>query len=164
MLLLFNTFMIKNQYILVIHLVCVGKLKERHYGEACNEYLKRLGRYCKLEVIEVREQSDKNVEVARRKEAGLILGKLAGFKDCFLVALDSRGNQMSSMRFSRILEKPDVCFIIGGPDGLDGSVLGACHLVLSLSEMTLPHQLARVVLLEQVYRGFTILKGERYHK
>jgi 23S rRNA (pseudouridine1915-N3)-methyltransferase len=149
---------------MAIRLICVGKLKERHYAEAAQEYLKRLGRYTNIEIYEIREQSDNNIEVAMRKEAGLIKERLMQARPGFTVALDKSGRQYSSEEFSLLLKKPDIAFIIGGPDGLAGEVLDESDIVLSLSKMTLPHQLARVVLLEQIYRGFTILKGERYHK
>ncbi|MBM3309052.1 MAG: 23S rRNA (pseudouridine(1915)-N(3))-methyltransferase RlmH [Candidatus Altiarchaeales archaeon] len=148
----------------MIKIVCVGKLKERHYSEACGEYLKRLGRHAKIEIVELKEQSDKDVNVAKRKEAFLIAGKLAGMRDYYKVSLDSRGRQLSSEEFSEILKKPNIAFIIGGPDGLAEEVLKQSDFVLSLSKMTLPHQLARVFLLEQIYRGFTIMKNEKYHK
>jgi len=148
----------------VIKLVCVGKLKERHYSEACCEYLRRLRKYVKVEVVELREQSDRNPEVAKKKEAALILKELEGLSGWFTIALDSSGLQQTSEEFAETLRKPKTAFIIGGPDGLADQILEKTQMTLSLSDMTLPHQLARVVLLEQIYRGHTIQKKERYHK
>jgi 23S rRNA (pseudouridine1915-N3)-methyltransferase len=145
----------------VIRLLCVGKQKEPHYAEAAGEYLKRLSRYARTEVVELRECTDKNPQVAKRKEAALIVERLI---DSYTVVLDRGGKQTTSEEFSEILKKPDVTFVIGGPDGLAREVLDEADLVLSLSKMTLPHQLARVILLEQIYRGHTILKNEKYHK
>ena len=146
----------------MIHILCVGRQKEPHYMAAAEEYLKRLGRYARVEVAEVREQTDRNPETGKRKEAELLLGRLK--EGTYLVALDSRGRQMPSEEFAQILKRTDVTFLVGGPDGLAQEVLDESDAVLSLSKMTFPHQLARVILLEQIYRGFTILSGERYHR
>ncbi|MFH0863013.1 MAG: 23S rRNA (pseudouridine(1915)-N(3))-methyltransferase RlmH [Candidatus Altiarchaeota archaeon] len=143
-------------------IICIGKLKERHYTAAADEYLRRITRYKKLEVVEFREQTDKNPDVSKRKEAKLILGRLKA--GSYVVALDNKGKQASSEEFSELLKKPDVTFIIGGPDGLSDDVIRRAARVLSLSQMTFPHQLARVMLIEQIYRGYTIIGGERYHK
>jgi 23S rRNA (pseudouridine1915-N3)-methyltransferase len=146
----------------MIRVIAVGRLKEPHYRAAEEEYLKRLGRYCKIEIHELKECTDKNPEVGKRKEAEQILARL---KDGgYTVALDRTGRQMSSEEFSKLLRRPDMTFVIGGPDGLAREALDAADQTLSLSEMTLPHQMARVVLLEQIYRGHTILKGEKYHR
>ena len=148
----------------MIRLFCVGKLKERHYLDAAGEYLRRLGRYVKTETLEFREFEDKNPEVSKRREAEPILAKLAKTPNTYVVALDQGGRQYISEDFSQLLRKPDLTFIVGGPVGLSHELLEKSDLVLSLSKMTLPHQLARVFLLEQIYRGHTILKGEKYHK
>ena len=145
-----------------IRVICIGKLKERHYKEAAEEYLGRLPRYGRVEVIEFREQTDKSPEVAMRKEAELIIGKLRHGSS--VVALDAHGKPASSEEFSQLLRKPDITFIIGGPVGLHQSVFDRSDQILSLSKMTFTHQMARVILLEQIYRGFTILNNERYHK
>ena len=147
----------------MIKIISVGKLKEKHFSEACGEYLKRLGRYSRVEVVELKEQSDKDINVAKRKEGVLIASKLANYSG-FKIALDSKGRQLSSEEFSQMLKKQDIAFIIGGPDGLSQEILDKADFILSLSKMTLPHQLARVFLLEQIYRGFTILEGGKYHK
>ncbi|MDD5112171.1 MAG: 23S rRNA (pseudouridine(1915)-N(3))-methyltransferase RlmH [Candidatus Altiarchaeota archaeon] len=149
---------------MTLRIVCVGRLKERHYAEAAQEYLKRLGKYAKVEVAEIREQSDKNIEVAKRKEAALLKERIGQTQKGLTIALDRTGIEMSSEEFSHLLKKTGLTFIIGGPDGLSKEVLDEAGVILSLSLMTLPHQLARVVLLEQIYRGFTILNGGKYHK
>ena len=148
----------------MIKIVCIGKLKEKHYSESCSEYLKRLGRYSRIEVVEIKEQSDKNPEVAKKKEGKLILDKIDGLDDFFKIMLDKSGRQYTSEEFLDILEKADIVFIIGGPDGLAREVVDNADLVLSISKMTFPHQLFRVLLLEQIYRGYSILNGGRYHK
>jgi 23S rRNA (pseudouridine1915-N3)-methyltransferase len=139
-------------------------MKEPHYAGAFDEYMKRLGRYGRAEIVELREQTDKDADVGKRKEARLILERLGRSPDSHVVALDMRGRQASSEEFSGLLKKADVTFVIGGPHGLAQEVLGEADSVLSLSKMTFPHQLARVILMEQIYRGFTILHGEKYHK
>jgi len=137
----------------VIRIICVGKLKEPHYAQAAAEYLKRLERYARVETFEVREQTDRNAEVAKRKEAALISERLSSLNGYFTVALDGRGQQVSSEEFAELLKKQNLAFVIGGPDGTREYVLDGADMVLSLSKMTLPHQLARVVLLEQLETG-----------
>ena len=129
--------------------VAVGRLRPP-YQDDVHHYRKLLARYTRLELIEVRE--DQTVE-----------GRIP--ERAFVILLDSDGDQLDSLAFSRWLEDRrqsgrDLCFVIGGPRGLD---LDACDMKLSLGPMTLPHQLARVVLLEQVYRANKILAGEPYH-
>ncbi len=138
-----------------IKLLVVGKLKESHYKQACDEYLKRLQKYCSLEIIEIKDEG-------KVKEAEKILAKSA---DVFVVVLTEEGQQMSSIQFSSFLQKTeqDLVFIMGGPYGLDDAVKKKANLLLSLSAMTLPHELCRLVFLEQVYRAYTISKKEPYH-
>lgn len=149
---------------MAIRVICVGRLKEPHYAAACGEYLKRIKKYARIEVVEIRECSDRNPQVAMRDEARAIAERTNKTADYYKIALDRRGKQTTSEEFAMLLKKPKLTFIIGGSDGLAEEVLSQADFVLSLSEMTLPHQLARVVLLEQVYRGFTILNNGRYHK
>jgi len=146
----------------VIRIICVGRLKERHYAEAAGEYQKRLGRYAKVEVRELRERTDRNPEVALRKEADAILAAMRD--DTYTLVLDRDGRRLSSEGLAGLLRKPDVTFVIGGPEGLSEDVKRRADFTLSLSDMTFPHQLARVMLLEQVYRGCTINAGEKYHR
>jgi len=135
--------------------VAVGKLKERHWVEACDEYLMRIRRYVSCDVVEVRAEPDLLVKAPAR---------LARW------ALDERGVQFSSVEFARQIERrmtqgsPGVAFLIGGAEGIDDNIRKGSELTLSLGKMTLAHRLARLVLLEQLYRAFTIIRGEPYHK
>ena len=130
-----------------IKIVAVGRIKEKFLRDALAEYEKRLSRYCKLEIIEVEEGSS-------------ILPKLAGK----IFPLCIEGEMFDSMDFSKLFQdETEVTFVIGGSEGLDNEVKQKGRGV-SFSHMTFPHQLMRVILLEQVYRGFRIINGEPYHK
>ena len=140
-----------------VKLIVIGKIKEVYYREACEEYIKRLQKYCSLEVVEIKDQG-------KEKEAEKILAKL---RDAYVIALSEEGKQFSSEQFAAFLKKieqnKNIVFILGGPYGLSEKVKQRAHLLLSLSAMTLPHELCRVVFLEQLYRACTILKNEKYH-
>lgn len=147
----------------------MGKDRSGLYEPAVQEYAKRLAHYTRFELIELPEASGKKLKPGEAKaaEAQAILARRK--PQDWLVALDERGQLLDSMELSRYVGKAqtgskDLLFIIGGDEGLDESVRSAANLTLSLSKMTLPHRLARVVLVEQLYRAFTILKGEPYHK
>jgi len=145
-----------------IGLICTGKLKESFFVDACEEYAKRLGRYCALERVELPESGD----VERDGEA--VLKKLA--PDAYVVALCVEGKPYSSQELAELLRacanrgKSRVCFVIGGSDGLSPAVKERANARVSMSRMTFPHHLARVMVLEQIYRAFTILEGGKYHK
>ena len=157
-----------------IRLICVGKLKERFYAEAVAEYAKRLGAFCRLEVIELAEErlgenpSAAELEAALNREAEQIEKKL--LKDGTLVCLCVEGGQMDSEAFAGLLTRtensgrPRLSFVIGGSFGLAQKLKDRADLRLSMSKMTFPHHLARVMLLEQIYRGFQIKEGSKYHK
>ena len=157
-----------------IRLICVGKLKERFYAEAVAEYAKRLGAFCRLEVIELAEErlgenpSAAELEAALNREAEQIEKKL--LEDGTLVCLCIEGGQMDSEAFAGLLTRtensgrPRLSFVIGGSFGLAQKLKDRADLRLSMSKMTFPHHLARVMLLEQIYRGFQIKEGSRYHK
>ena len=157
-----------------IRLICVGKLKERFYAEAVAEYAKRLGAFCRLEVIELAEErlgenpSAAELEAALNREAEQIEKKL--LKDGTIVCLCVEGGQMDSEAFAGLLTRtensgrPRLSFVIGGSFGLSQKLKDRADLRLSMSKMTFPHHLARVMLLEQIYRGFQIKEGSRYHK
>ncbi len=156
-----------------IKLVCVGKIKEKYFSSAMEEYGKRLSRYCKFEVIEIPDvsvpdhPSDAQIAEVLKKEGENILKKIEGEKQ--IVALCVEGKQMPSEQFAAMLsqsalEGDRLCFVIGGSHGLWDEVKQISDLRLSFSKMTLPHQLMRVVLTEQIYRGFKINQGEQYHK
>lgn len=156
-----------------IKIVCVGRMKEKYWVSAFQEYAKRLQRYCSLEVIEIADvsvpdrPSNAQIEEVLKKEGELLLKRLSGERN--IVALCVEGQQMDSETFSdRIkagaLQGETVCFVIGGSYGLWKPVKERAVCRLSFSKMTLPHQLMRVVLAEQIYRGFKIISGEQYHK
>lgn len=157
-----------------VTVLCVGKLKERFYADAAAEYVKRLQRYCKLEIIELPEQrlpedpSPAEIQRALRAEGAAIREKLP--KGGAVVALCIEGNPCSSEELSRrmadfgIQGRTQVTFIIGGSFGLDEDVKKQADWRLSMSPMTFPHHLARVMLLEQIYRACQIAEGTKYHK
>lgn len=156
-----------------IKIICIGKLKEKFYIDGAKEYIKRLGAYAKLEVEELPEvrrpaaPTAGDTERALCKEAELIEEKLP--KSAYLVAMCIEGKQVDSAGVSQILETAAqrggrLCFVIGGSDGLHPRIKKRAELMLSMSKMTFPHHLARIMLLEQLYRGFKILEGGKYHK
>lgn len=157
-----------------ITVVSVGKLKEKYLREAIQEYAIRLTKYCKLDIVEVSdEKAPENMSAAmeaavRYKEGQAILKQLRD--DTYVIALAIQGKQLSSEKFADMIHdlglrgKSNIAFVIGGSIGLSEEVLKRADYHLSFSAMTFPHQLMRVILLEQVYRGFRIIKGEPYHK
>ena len=138
-----------------VSVICQGRLKEPYYIAACAEYLKRLGAYCKAEVTELPEDGD----VAARIPKG-----------AYVIALCIEGEKLSSPQLAEKLEKlagrgvSRICLLIGGSDGLPEAVKAAADYRLSMSDMTFPHHLARVMVLEQLYRAFSISAGAKYHK
>lgn len=157
-----------------IKIISVGKIKEKYLKSAIKEYSKRLSRYCKLSHIEVSDEkapenlSQAEMEAVKDKEGE---GILKSIKDgTYIIALDIQGKMISSEEFAAKLDKlaiqgkSNIAFIIGGSLGLSKEVLKKADLKMSFSPMTFPHQLMKVVLLEQVYRGFRINRGEPYHK
>ena len=159
---------------LAVKLICVGKMRERFYSEAFAEYQKRLQSLCRLELLEIAEQrlgdapSPREIEAALEKEGAEILKAIPA--DAYTVALCVEGEQMPSEGMAELIRarensgKPKLCFVIGGSYGLAGSVKRRADQRLSMSQMTFPHHLARVMLIEQLYRGFKINDGSRYHK
>ena len=155
-------------------LITVGKIKEKYLRDAVAEYSKRLSRYCKLEVVEVADEktpdnASETVENAiREKEAERILKYIK--EDAYIITLEINGKQLSSEELAEKIEKlgiqgiSHIIFIIGGSIGLGKTVLEKSDYALSFSKMTFPHQLMRVILLEQVYRSYRIINGEPYHK
>ena len=147
-----------------IDIVCIGKLKEKYWQDAAAEYIKRLSRFCKLSVTELPESRSDSSE----EESKEILSRLP--KGAFIIALDVKGTRFSSEAFAKKISdlalegRSDICFVIGGSNGFDDSVRDAADLRLSFSDFTFPHQLMRVVLLEQIYRAFKIINNEKYHK
>ncbi|WP_326491735.1 23S rRNA (pseudouridine(1915)-N(3))-methyltransferase RlmH [Myxococcus stipitatus] len=152
-----------------VRLLSIGKDRSGLYEPAVQEYARRLTHYTRFELVELSEASGRKLKPgdAKAAEADAILDKRK--PQDLLVALDERGALLDSVELSRYVAKAqtgakDLLFVIGGDEGLDTRVRDAANLTLSLSKMTLPHRLARVVLVEQLYRAFTILKGEPYHK
>ena len=157
-----------------VTVLCVGKLKEKFYQEAAAEYAKRLSRYCRLELTELPEErlpespSPAQVEAALAKEAAAVRAKLPA--GAALIALCVEGEQRSSEELARLLADwgsqgaGHLAFLIGGSFGLHPSLKAEARLKLSMSPMTFPHHLARVMLLEQVYRAYQINAGTKYHK
>lgn len=156
-----------------IRIVCVGKLKERFFEEACAEFQKRLGRYCELEIAEVADEKapeslhPADEALVKEKEGKRVL-KCIGQKD-FVVALAIDGKQMTSEAFAAYLEEREaearpLTFVIGGSLGLSPEVYARANARISFSKMTFPHRIARLLLLEQLYRGFKIRRNEAYHK
>lgn len=157
-----------------ITVVTVGKIKEKYLKDAIAEYSKRLSKYCKLEMIEVADEKtpDNASEVVenaiRSKEAERILKHIKD--DAFVITLEINGKQLTSEELADKVDKlgvqgvSHIVFVIGGSIGLGQEVLQKSDFALSFSKMTFPHQLMRVILLEQVYRSYRIMNGEPYHK
>lgn len=157
-----------------ISVICVGKIKEAFYSQAVAEYQKRLSRYCQLEIYEVADEKtkdhapDSETRLVLEREGERILKYIR--EDAFVIALAIEGKMLDSPGLSEKLEqlavsgKSRIVFVIGGSLGLSGKVLARADLQLSFSRMTFPHQLMRVILLEQVYRAYRIMNHEPYHK
>lgn len=157
-----------------ITVIAVGKLKEKYLKQAVDEYSKRLSRYCKLDIIELSDEktpdnaSEKEELIIKEKEGRAILSKIKD--NAYVIAMDLKGKQLTSEDFSKFIDNcgvmgnSNLVFVIGGSLGLSEEVIGRANYKLCFSKMTFPHQLFRVMLLEQVYRGFRIINGEPYHK
>ena len=157
-----------------ITIIRVGKIKEKFYREAVNEYVKRLSKYCKLEIIELAdEKTPDGASSAEERRIKEVEGQriLKSIKeDALVIALAIEGKMMSSEEFSAEINRigiqggSHIVFIIGGSLGLSDAVLQRADKKLSFSKMTFPHQLMRVILLEQIYRAYRIMRGQPYHK
>ena len=152
-----------------LSVAAVGKIKEKHWQVSQSDYVKRLGRYTDFHLVEVKDAVGRRVPeaVAKRREGERLL-RVVGAEQR-LIALTPVGKQMSSPALANFLQKEVVtysrlAFLIGGPYGFSEEVLAKCHWQLSLSPLTFPHEMARIILLEQLYRACTILNGEKYHK
>lgn len=157
-----------------IDVIAVGKVKEKFYRDAIDEFSKRLGKYCKLQIIEVADEKTPDgasaavEEQIKAKEAERILKNVK--EDAFVFTLEIQGKKYDSVEFANrihnlgIQGKSHIQFIIGGSLGLHTEVSRRSDAKLSFSDMTFPHQLMRVILLEQIYRGYRIISGEPYHK
>lgn len=157
-----------------ITIIAVGKLKEKYWKQAIAEYEKRLSAYTKVEIIEVPDEkapenmSDKEIEQVKEKEGQRILAKVK--PQSTVITLEIQGKMLSSEALAKEIDQrmtqgaSDFTFIIGGSNGLHQDVMNRSNFALSFSKMTFPHQMMRVVLLEQIYRAFKINRGEAYHK
>ena len=159
---------------LTVKLITAGRMREKFYIEAYKEYVKRLGAFCKFEEAEISEvktgddASQKEIDQALEKEAGEILDKIP--QGAYVIAMCVEGKKLSSEGLAELVAKRSmsgvskICFIVGSSNGLHQKVKQAADFKLSMSDMTFPHHLARVMLAEQIYRAFTINAGRKYHK
>lgn len=151
----------------MIRIICVGKIKESYLTAAINEYKKRIQKYTNIEIIELVDEGLDDEIVVKRKEKEKIK-KVINQKD-FIITMEIDGKQLTSEEFERKLESinianPNITFIIGGSYGLEDEIKQMSNYKLSFSKMTFPHQLFRVILLEQIYRAYKIRNNEKYHK
>lgn len=156
-----------------INLICVGKLKEGYLKEAVEEYSKRLKKYCNLNIIEINDEqlpskiNDSIIDQVKEKECKKIIENIRN--DSYVIPLDLRGKQFTSEEFSSKIDNiqiqgySNITFIIGGTLGLTNELLNRANECICFSKMTFPHQLIRIFLLEQIFRGFKITKNETYH-
>lgn len=159
---------------LKINIICIGKIKENFFRDAIDEYSKRLNKYCTLNIIELPDEkipnnaSEKELQLVKNKEGQNILNNLKNAS--YVISLDLKGTQLTSEEFSQKLDNislnynSTISFIIGGSLGISKNVLDVSNELISFSKMTFPHQLFRVLLLEQIYRSFKISNNETYHK
>ena len=157
-----------------VTILAVGKIKEKFLSDAIDEYSKRLGRYCRLEIIRVKDDptpdnpTNKERDIVLKREGERLIEKIP--KDAYIIPLCIEGKQKSSEEFAKIMSeipsggKSEVVFIIGGSMGLWDRIKDMADIKLSFSKMTFPHQLMCVILLEQLYRAFNISGGGKYHK
>ena len=157
-----------------IKIIAVGKIKEKYIQDGIKEYSKRLSRYCTLDIVEIDDEkapenlSEKEMKIVKQKEGDKILSKIP--QNFYVIALTIEGKQLASEELAEKLQKlmidgtGDICFIIGGSLGLSNEVIERSNFKLSFSKMTFPHQFMRMILLEQVYRAWKIMKGKPYHK
>ena len=148
----------------MIKIICVGKIKEKYFTDAIKEYQKRLSKYTKLEIIEL---PDYNYDMVKTKieEGKNILSKIS--ERDYVVTLEINGKEFDSISLSNFIDKNisrNITFVIGGSNGLSDDVLKRSNYSLSFSKLTFPHQLFRILLLEQIYRSFKIINNESYHK
>ena len=151
----------------MIKIICVGKIKEKFFKEALEEYQKRLSKYIKINIIEVEDINLNNEELIKQKESELILKHID--KKDYVITLEIDGKQLSSIELSNKIQEletinSNITFIIGGSYGLYDEIKKLSNFKLSFSKLTFPHQLFRVILLEQIYRAYKIKNNESYHK
>ncbi len=157
-----------------ITIIAVGKLKEKYWKAAIEEYSKRLSRYCTLNIVEVADEkcpenaSEEDMKIVRKKEAERIIAKLSA--DAFLVTMEIGGKAFDSEGLASWMDRlphqghSHLAFVIGGSVGLDSELCSRSRQAISFSRLTFPHQMMRVILLEQIYRAYRIIRNEPYHK
>ena len=157
-----------------INILCVGKIKEKFFKDAIDEYSKRLSKYCNLNIIEVQDSkvpdklSDNIISSIKNEEGARMLNNLK--KETYLICLDLNGKEYTSTQFSEKISKltvdgnSNITFVIGGTLGISDEILKLSKEKICFSKMTFPHQLIRVFVLEQIFRGFKIANGETYHR
>lgn len=157
-----------------ITIICVGKVKEKYFREALSEYSKRLSKYCKLDIIEVDDEKtnenagEHEMDITMEKEAARILSKIPD--NSYVISTAIEGKKYDSVGLSKMINQKGISgcshitFIIGGSLGLHKTVKDVSSELISFSDMTFPHQLMRVILLEQIYRSYRIINNEPYHK
>lgn len=151
----------------IIDIIVVGKLKEKSLKDLESEYSKRLTRYAKINIIELKDSKDNDINLAIKQESKLILDKIDD--KSFIILLDIKGKMLSSDDLSKEINKitqinAKITFIVGGSNGVSMDVKNKANMLLSFSPMTFPHQLFRIMLLEQIYRSLAILNNSPYHK
>lgn len=151
----------------MIKILCVGKIKEKFFKDAISEYSKRLSKYTNLQIIEVDDINSDNINTILDKEKDLIIKHISS-KD-YVITLEIEGKQLNSLEFSKKIEElqvynSSIFFIIGGSYGLHQQIKDRADYKFSFSKLTFPHQLFRIILLEQIYRAYKIINNESYHK
>ena len=158
---------------LSINIICVGKIKEKFFNSAIDEYSKRLSKYCKLEITQLPDEkipdkvNENIINEIKEKECNNIINHIK--KDSYVIALDLKGSELDSIQFSKKIDSisiqhSKITFIIGGSLGLTNNLLKIADENVCFSKMTFPHQLIRIFLIEQIYRAFKISNNENYHK
>lgn len=151
----------------MIKIICLGKLKEKFWEDACNEYLKRLQKYTNIEIVELPDEKIDDPKIALEKEK-VKIEKLLNPKD-YIITMEIEGKELTSTELSQkindtLILNSNITFIIGGSHGLHQEIKNKASFKLSFSKLTFPHQLFRIILLEQLYRSYKILNNEKYHK
>ena len=151
----------------MIKIICVGKIKERYFVEAIDEYVKRISKYTDIRMIEVMDEGIADIKVALKRESDRIIKHID--PKSYLITLEIDGTELSSVDLARKIDSiynthSDITFVIGGSYGLDNVIKEMSNYHLSFSKLTFPHQLFRIILLEQIYRSFKINNNESYHK
>ena len=151
----------------MIKIICVGKIKEDYLNKGIDEYKKRISKYHNIEIYELQDEGLRDKQTTIKKEKKKIL-KIINSKD-YLIVLDINGKEMNSIQLAKKIDEifisnSNITFIIGGSYGIDDSIKDLANLKLSFSKLTFPHQLFRIILLEQIYRAFKINNNEEYHK